>query len=216
MGLGGSRATGKSPEASAEEGEASGTEGRPAVKSAWSNFNVRTGGSQRPEQARKKSNAQQNPPIDEKKIRFTINGEGQRMTEADFIKEVQKIDVSTRKEVVEHSTASQEVKRRARQDPPGRKQSSAMPIPTIVKDSSDSTEEDRRAAAARINREDSASPRTRPSDSDKPSEQQDETAAERKRRLAVLSTQGDADEDTGETPAERRRREAALGVGAES
>ncbi|KAI9158972.1 putative Na(+)/H(+) antiporter C3A11.09 [Paramyrothecium foliicola] len=215
MGLAGPRPNGKSPEVSAEEGEASGFEGKPAGKYGWPNFGMRTGGSSQQTEQVQKGNAQQQPPKEEKKIRFTINGEGQRMTEADFIREVRKLDSSTRKEVVEHSTASQEVKKRARQDPPVRKQSNAIPIPTIVKDSSDSTDMEKELAG--IDRRDAAPPRlgvepSVASSSDKPSEMLGESAAERKRRLAVLAAQGDEDEDTGETPAERRRREAALGM----
>ena len=125
------------------------------------------------------------------------------MTKEDFIREVQKLDSRTRKEVVEQSDASQAIKKVAKQD---------LPPETAVK----------AAKAAEHHAPLKQKEPTRPSVSAaattaspaKPSEEQGETAVERKRRLAVLSNQKEEEsKDTGETPAERRRREAALGVG---
>lgn len=122
------------------------------------------------------------------------------MTKEDFLREVQQLDTKTRKEVVDKSTASVQVKRLAKQDPP-------PPIAEIIKAQDDSRE----------TRSGSISPNRRPGESSreqagktKPSEYTGETAVERKRRLAALSTQDD--DETAETPAERRRREAALGM----
>ena len=144
---------------------------------------------------------------DDRNIRFTIGGEGKRMTKEDFLREVRKLDKNTRKEVVDKSTASTQVKRLAKQDPPA-------PIPEILKT------QDSKNTDSREKRSESYSPGRRPGESSrepaskvKPSVEQGETAVERKRRLAVLASQGD-DDETAETPAERRRREAALGMSA--
>lgn len=55
---------------------------------------------------------------DDKHIRFTIGGVGQRMTKADFISEMQKLDTRTRREVVDQSNAPERVKTLAKEDPP--------------------------------------------------------------------------------------------------
>lgn len=55
---------------------------------------------------------------DDKHIRFTIGGVGQRMTKADFISEMQKLDARTRREVVDQSNAPERVKTLAKEDPP--------------------------------------------------------------------------------------------------
>ncbi|SPJ74436.1 related to Na+/H+ antiporter CNH1 [Fusarium torulosum] len=157
------------------------------------------------EQSRKKSVAE-NQAADDKAIRFTIGGVGQRMTKEDFIREVQKLDSRTRKEVVEQSNASQAIKKVAKQD---------LPPETAVKAAKAAEHhaigKDKQPAGP------SAAPARRPglTSPARPSEQTGETAVERKRRLAVLQDQEDEQhmEETGETPAERRRREAALGVG---
>jgi hypothetical protein len=128
------------------------------------------------------------------------------MTKEDFIREVQKLDSRTRKEVVEQSNASQAIKKVAKQD---------LPPETAVKAAKAAEHhaigKDKQPAGP------SAAPARRPglTSPPRPSEQTGETAVERKRRLAVLQDQEDEQhmEETGETPAERRRREAALGVG---
>ncbi|RDA94539.1 hypothetical protein CP533_2749 [Ophiocordyceps camponoti-saundersi (nom. inval.)] len=173
----------KSAEAAAEEGEA----GRP---SGWSTFS-RVG-------TQKKTVARQQEADDDKKIRFTIGGVGQRMTKDDFIRQVQNLDARTRKVVVDQSTASSAVKRLAQQDPPQR---------TGESSSSRREAEERSGQRARP----SAKVATKTTD---PGGllSVDETPVERRRRLAVLSTQADEADDTGETPAERRRRQAALGM----
>ncbi|KAK7398629.1 Na+/H+ antiporter [Neonectria punicea] len=196
MGLGSLRPHERAPEAVAEEGEASGAaaDKTPA----------------RPGRAARRMSVAQEKAADDKNIRFTIGGVGQRMTKEDFIREVQKLDARTRKEVVDQSTASMTVKRIATQDPPpAQGPKSKMP------EEPESTWVGRtvqRPATARSS--ESVSP-TRSLGKAKPSEEQAETAVERKRRLAVLSTQAEEGE-ARETPAERKRREAALGMGAES
>lgn len=126
------------------------------------------------------------------------------MTKEDFIREVQKLDSRTRKEVVEQSDASHAVKKVAKQD---------LPPETAVKAAK--AAEHHALPKHKERTQPSASP-SKPASPAKPSEETGETAVERKRRLAVLSNQEEEEsKDTGETPAERRRREAALGLGNE-
>ncbi|KAH7308046.1 sodium/hydrogen antiporter [Stachybotrys elegans] len=200
IGLGGrGRGAEKSPEAAAEEGEASGAaDADPARKPLTKRWTGLGGGS---EQRTRKNSAGQEGTPDERTIRFTIGGVGQRMTEKDFIREVQKLDASTRKEVLEQSTASKEVKARAQQSTPARKPSPVVLEPE-ASTSNSSMEKEKEPVRGR------AGSRAEPP---LPKESEDgETAVERRRRLAVLSDQV---EESGETPAERRRREAALGMG---
>jgi hypothetical protein len=53
---------------------------------------------------------------DDKHIRFTIGGVGQRMTKEDFIREMRKYDKGTRHEIMDHSNASNRVKTLADQE----------------------------------------------------------------------------------------------------
>ncbi|KAM0561463.1 hypothetical protein ACHAPJ_003346 [Fusarium lateritium] len=189
------------------EATSSATPGEKApAKHGWTNFGGRFGGNAANEQARKKSIAE-NLAADDKAIRFTIGGVGQRMTKEDFIREVQKLDSKTRKEVVEQSSASQAVKKVAKQDLP----------PEMAVKAAKAVEHHTPGSLQRETAGPSTSPSRRAGKSIavKPSEEQGETAVERKRRLAVLADQEEEglEEETGETPAERRRREAALGVG---
>lgn len=208
----------KNPEAAAEEGEASSvTPSKQPSKGGWSGFSRGVG-----QQARRKSVAQQQEADDDKKVRFTIGGVGQRMTKEDFIKEVQKLDVGTRKEVVDHSTASSAVKQLARQDPLV-KPAGLPVVPVIREQGSETSSSNGESSRTGRGRSQSTSPGRRPAAASSPSpsskdrqmEEFAETSVERKRRLAVLASQAEADDedaDTGETPAERRRRQAALGV----
>lgn len=198
MGLGGLRPSEKSPEVTTEEGDAtSGAPGKGPSKPGWGTL-----------AGRKKSVAQvqeeqEKQAADDRNIRFTIGGVGKRMTKEDFIREVQQLDVRTRKEVVDQSTASLQVKKLAKQDPP-------VPI-SRTHESSESTDvSDERSASNSPIRKVGESSRS-PLSKGQPSDDLGETAVERKRRLAVLSSQAE-NEDATETPAERRRREAALGV----
>ncbi|GJN82411.1 Na(+)/H(+) antiporter [Purpureocillium lilacinum] len=226
LGLGAKgRQADRDPESAAEEGQAgtsSAPPSRPPFKTGWSGFT--RGGA---EQARRKSVAQQQQADDDKKIRFTIGGVGQRMTKEDFIMEVQKLDAGTRKEVVDHSSASTALKSLARQDPPSKAAGppSAPPIPVIRERGSQSSNgegsSNGESSRAGRGRSESLSPGRRPAQpaSRSPTSkveratEQEETAVERKRRLAVLASQTEGnEEETGETPAERRRRQAALGM----
>lgn len=182
----------------------------------------------------KKSEAEQAQKEDDRHIRFTIGGVGQRMTKDDFLREMKKLDKSTRKEVVEQSTASQRVKTLAKEDPPtpapqsakGKVISAPKPVQPVqvqrVKasepsSSADTSHESLSKAPARRQSPPSSgdvSPAERRYSDDAPSHEVPETAVEKRRRLAVLKGLEGAedDEETGETPAERRRRAAALGV----
>lgn len=138
------------------------------------------------------------------------------MTKEDFIREVQKLDVGTRKEVVDQSSASTALKDLARQDLPLRR---PQDIPEIVEPESSSGASSTSAStsvspAPRGSYRNSESvsprrqveaPRGRPVDVPlQPSELEGETAVERKRRLAALGGQSET-EGSGSTPARRHR-----------
>ncbi|KAL6814975.1 alkali metal cation/H+ antiporter Nha1 C terminus domain-containing protein [Trichoderma sp. SZMC 28015] len=231
---------GKAGESSAA-GAAASSSVKPVFKPGWTTgFGVLGGGGG---EGRRKSVVHHEESDDDKQIRFTIGGVGRRMTKEDFIREVQKLDVGTRKEVVDQSSASTALKDLARQDLPMRR---PQDIPEIVEPESSSAPSSTSAStsvspAPRGSYRNSESvsprrqveaPRGRPVDVPlQPSELEGETAVERKRRLAALGGQqseegsgstparrhrsdnNNNNNSTGETPAERRRREAALGVG---
>ncbi|KAF3769672.1 hypothetical protein M406DRAFT_270639 [Cryphonectria parasitica EP155] len=73
------------------------------------------GAAQKPAKKKNLAEAQQN---DDRHIRFTIGGVGQRMTKEDFIREMQKLDSRTRREIVDQSNAPERVKTLAKEDPP--------------------------------------------------------------------------------------------------
>lgn len=164
-----------------------------------------------PQRSKKKSEAAEGDIEDDKHIRFKIGGVGQRMTEDDFIREMQKLDKSTQREVVDQSSASGPVKALAKQDT----RPSGQPEPALPREADREEERGRSRAdptpATRQPEADLAIPRADRSD-------EEETTAERRRRMAVLeSVHRDHDvEEAGETPAERRRREAALGIRAQA
>ncbi|ERS98036.1 sodium/hydrogen antiporter [Sporothrix schenckii ATCC 58251] len=212
---------------------------RPAMPS-WINFGRTGPGEPSTQRQRKKSVAEVQEEEDDRHIRFTIGGVGQRMTKEGFIKQMQQLDQSTRREVVDKSSASHTIKTLAKQD---------IPLPDIVvshpdksaKAGSATSDGQRRRRGKEVGgndgsgEDDSSSRRSSASQLETatisrrgravagPSDNTDdipETAVERRRRLAVLqSVSDDDDEDsdegndeTNETPAERRRREAALGM----
>ncbi|KAF9877962.1 na(+) h(+) antiporter [Colletotrichum karsti] len=195
LGMGGLlKASEKAAAEAATQGESStAAAAKPSAKSGWQGI-FRGGDSEKP-----KKKVVEEQKEDDRHIRFTIGGVGQRMTKEDFIREVQKLDAKTRREVVDQSSASQRVKSIAKGDVP-----SPADIPTI-KIGSASLEKQSRSPK-RGDTGPAQAPVRGSQDVD-----EEETAVERQRRLAVLADQ--EDEDTGETPAERRRREAALGSG---
>ncbi|PKS13330.1 hypothetical protein jhhlp_000101 [Lomentospora prolificans] len=133
---------------------------------------------------------------DDRHIRFTIGGEGRRLTKEAFIEAMQKLDSRTRKEVVDQSTASLTVKRLATQEP------------------AESAPADTTGAGQ------TGSAPTKPGPmitTTLPTPQSDVSSGlkvpPQNRRLAALSSSTAVDDDDDEeTPAERRRREAALGM----
>lgn len=173
---------------------------------------------------------------DDRHIRFTIGGVGQRMTKDDFIREMRKLDSRTRERVIDQSTATERVKSLAKEDLQpdssgtagpaaksvrGKAISQPQPAITITKPPQASPESSRSTSktATPKRRESPPSSEMSPierTSSDAPSHDVPETAVERRRRLAVLdSLQGGGSgngADDLETPAERRRREAALGM----
>jgi len=173
---------------------------------------------------RKKSVAEEQEEEDDRHIRFTIGGVGQRMTKEDFIHEMKKLDKGTRREVVDHSSASHVVKTLAKEDAPPpestpRPQAGLGKLPVSrtvatakIHETGTSAESYERASTTS-----SSEPREEPVGRGRPSgarlsRDTPETAVERRRRLAVLSGVGDEEDEGQETPAERRRREAALGM----
>ncbi|ROW14944.1 hypothetical protein VPNG_03364 [Cytospora leucostoma] len=176
---------------------------------------------------------------DDRHIRFTIGGVGQRMTKDDFLSEMKKLDKSTRQRVVEQSSASQRVKTLAKEDPPttGKAQQSAKgkvispPQPIKAGEPSNSADTSRESSSKAATRQPSpprgrAPPPARrqsPSSSgdvsdepryssDAPSHDVPETAVEKRRRLAVLKGLEGADEEDSEGAGEtaaERRRREA-------
>lgn len=184
------------------------------------------GGEPSTQKSRKKSVVEEAEEEDDRHIRFTIGGVGQRMTKDDFIKEMRKYDKSTRREILDQSNASHVVRTLANQDAqpvdtaatqsPPRQSAAVIPPETSVpaqraefmgETASNSDHRGRSVSSSPAARELPAPVGLREvSSRDAP-----ETAVERRRRLAVLKTVGYDDEEM-ETPAERRRREAALGM----
>lgn len=187
---------------------------------------------------RKKNVVAEQEEDDDRHIRFTIGGIGRRMTKEDFIEQMQKLDKSTRHEVVDKSDASRGLKALAKQDAPPR------PAPQITvtpaQPSTVSGKDHAGAGATRSTQQPSGGDEHRQRESESSSLESDsggaETGVELKKRLAALKgvdagdgtddedgaderrgrslnkTRGDENEDDVETAAERRRREAALGI----
>lgn len=178
----------------------------------WPGFSRGGGGGGAADQRRKDAT----PPtesgtVDDRGIRFTIGGIGRRMTKDDFLKEVQKLDVRTRREVVDQSTAPPAVKSIAKEDPePSPSRVEALVHPKIsVTQASDGTREASMSPSRSAEPARGRSPAV--SAEQPPTSNTEETAAERRRRLAAFASVRE-DNEARETPAERRRREAALGV----
>lgn len=203
LGMGGLLKASEKPAAAegANQGESS-TAG--AAKSGWQRYlGGGAGSSQKPKKAGEEDQD------DDRHIRFTIGGVGQRMTKEDFFREVQKLDEKTRRQVVDQSTASQRVKSIAKGDIPSPAEQDILPTIRIGGDSAEKRSTS--YSPQRINSRTSQRQARTSQDAD-----EEETAVEKQRRMAVLANQSDddAEVDVGETPAERRRREAALGMNA--
>jgi sodium/hydrogen antiporter len=196
----------------APEGASGDPSGAAAAKGgrAWPGFGILAGGDPT-ERARKKSIAEEEQAADDRHIRFTIGGVGQRLTKEDFIKRMQGLDEDTRREVVDQSSASHVVKTLARQDP-HRHESVVSEVGVRRDDEEAGQSSSKSSSQERPRRSESLSPTRKPGESSR-SHEEPETAVERRRRLAALASTGE--EIEGETPAERRRREAALGMTAD-
>ncbi|KAK3374997.1 alkali metal cation/H+ antiporter Nha1 C terminus-domain-containing protein [Podospora didyma] len=226
------------PSSEGDSAAASAPSTRPTLPS-WASgaFTRKDAGESSTPKNRKKSVVEEQEEEDDRHIRFTIGGVGQRLTKEDFIKKMQKLDVGTRREIIDQSNASHTVKVLAKQDPKPKQQGessraqdskeklSASPNVSQQDDNAAGTSEQGSGSRSRsrsrspsrsLSRSISRSPSPDANQKlpDAPSRDAPETAVERRRRLAVLKSVGDAgdEEDTGETAAERRRREAALGV----
>lgn len=217
---------------SSGEGASKAGPSRPAAKpsnakpsfAGWAGFGQKAGG-----EGKKNTGAiPEAADEDDRKIRFTIGGEGRRMTKDDFLKEVQKLDVKQRREVIQQSDASPAMKALVKEQAQSGTSSPAATgssRPSVKRGESDNGRQQGKTPAkaqeeAPVTRgrtgqgksqvtsgtgSDGAGAGTATSD-------QPETAAEHRRRMAALSTiQDDDDVVEKETPAERRRREAALG-----
>ncbi|KAK3322201.1 alkali metal cation/H+ antiporter Nha1 C terminus-domain-containing protein [Apodospora peruviana] len=208
----------------AREGESSGsaakTPSRPVIPTwATGAFTRSTAGESAAEKARKKSVVEEQEEEDDRHIRFTIGGVGQRMTKEDFIREMQKLDKSTRRDIIEQSNASNVVKTLAKQDPQPAQQQGGSSAQSSARGKRAESPKQLQSAAGSSNAPGSSGQPSRSTSrsvspqSDAAGEDELETEVERRRRLAVLKSVGDSRrEETGETPAERRRREAALGM----
>lgn len=203
----------------------------------WINFGRAATSDAVAQRHRKKSVAAVQQEEDDRHIRFTIGGVGQRMTKEGFIKQMQEFDQNTRREVVDRSTASHTVKSLAKQDNslpdivvsrPGRgtrdegtAEGNRRPADKDVDGNNASGSDHGSSRHSSSSRVEIASSSRRGRAMPGPSNFADdnaETAVERRRRLAVLQSVGDGydsdygNDETKETPAERRRREAALGM----
>ncbi|KAL5598684.1 hypothetical protein BROUX41_003403 [Berkeleyomyces rouxiae] len=188
--------------------------------------------------SRKKTMPQTAPEaeLDDRNIRFTIGGQGQRMTKEGFIQAMRSLDTRTRNGAIESSTASREVKALAQM----------QPIPQDSENVTlDSSRQKTRAVESQPSSQPQASARaqTPPPRSPPPSShgsrkarvdedyEIDEDFRDQQRASLALydnlslasdaNEDGDDDEDDGsddeegheeETAAERRRRLAALGT----
>ncbi|KAI1505583.1 alkali metal cation/H+ antiporter Nha1 C terminus-domain-containing protein [Biscogniauxia marginata] len=216
MGMGG--LVNKEPKASGPS--QSGTQGsaaRPAMKptfSGWGGFGRAGAAEQRKKTATSSAAAPEDETEDDRGIRFTIGGVGRRMTKDDFLKEVQKLDARTRRDVVNSSTASADLKSEAKEQPPSfMRAPGPSNLQINVTQASDSTRDTNKSsdksqvrptAPPQSNSETGSIEETASTDAP-------ETAAERRRRIAAFASVRE-DNEANETPAERRRREAALGV----
>ncbi|RYP78082.1 hypothetical protein DL771_000775 [Monosporascus sp. 5C6A] len=204
-----------------DRGETQAGPSRPSAKSTfsgWAGFGKGGTG----EQKKKGGPApQETEEDDDRQIRFTIGGVGRRMTKDDFLKEVRKLDPKTRRDVVDHSTASAAVKSEAKElqgaksspQTSARDSPSSQPVPATEpaqSASSSSKSSEPQEPSPPVTRGRSSTTTSTDQKEGGPSTETPETGAERRRRLAAFASVRE-DTEERETPAERRRREAALG-----
>ncbi|KAK9413245.1 putative Na(+)/H(+) antiporter [Seiridium unicorne] len=222
MGMGGLVKQGQKNKDQGTDSEAGPSEDRPkpvgrqSTFSGWTGFNK--GG---PSEGRKKNvNAEEMGKMqeeDDHKIRFTIGGEGRRMTKEDFLNEVRKMDARTKRQVLENSDAPAALKTIAKQQGsapgitlsgPGSGPGSGGGSGSATPSSSTGVTKTPAARAANVGtpRADSNSP-ARPEPTRGRSST---TTAKPAPEKAAESRVGAASTDTPETAVERRRRLAAL------
>ncbi|KAG7105478.1 hypothetical protein HYQ45_018577 [Verticillium longisporum] len=142
---------------------------------------------------------------EDKQVRFTIGGAGRRMTKDDFIKEMRKLDPKTRHDVVEQSSAPPAVKTLAKQTgnasgwdekQPERRQQQ----PQLSEEAGESSGEASSSTGSEKRREAAVTDEPlRPVKILDDADGEQETPAERKRRLAALgTTAGDDSDDEGD------------------
>ncbi|KAL7935735.1 alkali metal cation/H+ antiporter Nha1 C terminus domain-containing protein [Trichoderma chlorosporum] len=184
---------------SSAAGAAASSSAKPVFKPGWTTgFGVLGGG-----EGRRKSVVHQDEADDDKQIRFTIGGVGRRMTKEDFIREMQKLDVGTRKEVVDQSSASTALKDLARQDLSLRR---PLNIPEIIEPEASSAPTSTSASTSV-----SPDPRGSYRDSESVSPRRQSDAPRGRGRSATVEAPPQPSELDGETAVERKRRLAALG-----
>ncbi|KAI9733160.1 MAG: hypothetical protein M1818_007278 [Claussenomyces sp. TS43310] len=150
---------------------------------------------------------------DDDRIRFTIDGAGQRMTKEDFLKQVRTLDPKTRADVVTASNAPEEMKELARKDASAKSEGSSRLLEAKMPQIG-SSKRMAEAVGAAMAKQKGAKLNDEDSGIDELPEAQ-ETLAERSRREQVLEGVDETREQQSsrETPAERRRREAAAARG---
>ncbi|OIW33546.1 hypothetical protein CONLIGDRAFT_569083 [Coniochaeta ligniaria NRRL 30616] len=220
MGMGSLVKPGKDNTEAGPSGEGGDTANAPPARprlasvSTWAGA-FRPAGGEASAQKPKKKDRHDGDDEDDRHIRFTISGVDQRMTKEDFIREMRKYDKGTRREILEHSDASEAIKRIATKDKPADDSAQSS---TRGKTRTEKPAERGASTLKPVMAHRAVSTPARGRDDTRrssPSSDAPETAVERRRRLAVLQgVGGDDDEEDGvrETPAERRRREAALGM----
>lgn len=189
---------------------------RPATR-GWTSFlggggssaaTAETGAAQK-----KKKPALEDVLADDKQVRFTIGCEGRRMNKDDFLREVQKLDPKTRREVVEKSSAPNEVADAMEMRP--------QPTATPKRDPRPKTEAREQQPAATPQFLEPRAPKAAPATPAKKLDEGDqETPAERRRREAALGVgassgaNDDSDDEGGErVPPSRRGIRFADNVG---
>jgi hypothetical protein len=87
-----------------------------AVRHGLSRMGTWGFGGKHTESGKNDKTAQQDESDDDRRIRFTIRGEGQRLTKEDFLKKLQSFDPKARCEVIEESDAPAAMKAMAKKD----------------------------------------------------------------------------------------------------
>lgn len=251
MGMGGLTKTGKeraTGEAAQEGGEPSEpAPPRPGLRSVstWTAALGRKPGEARPTLKDRKKSVADAQDEDDRHIRFTIGGVGQRMNKEDFIREMRTYDKGTRREIMDQSDASNRVKTLANQEAKpvdSSAQSSTRRAKTSspaqqpkVSEPARQKEPAKTTTAQRLARDDSrrsspssgslaastpleASPHLPAKEVEPSSRDEPETAVERRRRLAVLQSvdSEEDDDDNGVKETPAERRRREAALGMSS